>query len=219
VTTVLGILLGVLVVLVITAFTGYFVAQEFGFMAVDRSRLKARAAAGDASARRALTITKRTSFMLSGAQLGITITGLIVGYVAEPLIGDGIGELLGGAGVSAGAGVAVGTVFALLFATVVQMVFGELFPDNPARDMTLHRPGQHPPRTPRPPPIQQVAQADLRPIDIARMGVQTYDITHYQPILFCGDDFGQVEDVVGGFFAEVDDDQVQRLAREITTPA
>ena len=74
-TTVLGILLGVLVVLVITAFTGYFVAQEFGFMAVDRSRLKARAAAGDASARRALSITKRTSFMLSGAQLGITSPG------------------------------------------------------------------------------------------------------------------------------------------------
>jgi phenylalanine-4-hydroxylase len=67
--------------------------------------------------------------------------------------------------------------------------------------------------------IQQVARADLRPLDIARMGVQTYDITRYQPILFCGDGFGQVEDVVGGFFAEVDDDQVQRLVREITTPA
>ena len=50
-TTVLGILLGVLVVLVITALTGYFVAQEFGYMAVDRSRLQARAAAGDAGAR------------------------------------------------------------------------------------------------------------------------------------------------------------------------
>jgi phenylalanine-4-hydroxylase len=67
--------------------------------------------------------------------------------------------------------------------------------------------------------IQQVAQADLRPLNIARMGVQTYDITHYQPILFCGAGFGQVEDVVGGFFADVDDDQVQRLVREVTAPA
>ena len=67
--------------------------------------------------------------------------------------------------------------------------------------------------------IQQVAQADLRPLDIARMGVQTYDITHYQPILFCGDGFGQVEDVVGGFFAEVDDDHVQRLTRDVPAPA
>ena len=66
VTTVLSILLGVLVVVVITLFTGYFVAQEFGYMAVDRSRLRARASGGDRDARRALTITGRTSFMLSG---------------------------------------------------------------------------------------------------------------------------------------------------------
>ena len=46
--------LGALVVLAITALTGYFVAQEFGYMAVDRSRLRARANAGDAGARRAL---------------------------------------------------------------------------------------------------------------------------------------------------------------------
>jgi phenylalanine-4-hydroxylase len=61
--------------------------------------------------------------------------------------------------------------------------------------------------------IQQVAQADLQPLDIARMGVQDYDITHYQPVLFCAEGFSQVEDVVGGFFAEVDDDQVERLTR------
>ncbi len=67
--------------------------------------------------------------------------------------------------------------------------------------------------------IQQVAQADLRPLDIARMGVQTYDITHYQPILFCADGFGEVEDVVGAFFAQVDDDQVQRLMRQATASA
>ena len=40
--TLLEILLGVLVVVVVTAFTGYFVAQEFGYMAVDRSRLRGR---------------------------------------------------------------------------------------------------------------------------------------------------------------------------------
>jgi CBS domain containing-hemolysin-like protein len=121
---------GVLVVLGVTVLTGYFVAQEFGFMAVDRSRLRARAAVGDVAARRALEITSRTSFMLSGAQLGITMTGLVVGYVAEPMIGEGLAELSGVAGVPAGVGVAVGTTLALLLATVVQMVFGELFPKN-----------------------------------------------------------------------------------------
>ena len=129
-TTVLTILAGMVVVFALTVLTGYFVAQEFGYMAVDRARLKAKAATGDAGAERALGITRRTSFMLSGAQLGITVTGLLVGYVAEPLVGAGIGELLGGAGVPTAVGVAVGTVFALLFSTVVQRVFGELFPKN-----------------------------------------------------------------------------------------
>jgi CBS domain containing-hemolysin-like protein len=128
--TVLSIVLGVLVVIMITVFTGYFVAQEFAYMAVDRSRLKARSEAGDAAASRALSITRRTSFMLSGAQLGITVTGLLVGYVAEPLIGRGLGELLGGVGIPTAVGVAVGAVLAVLFSTVVQMVFGELFPKN-----------------------------------------------------------------------------------------
>ncbi|HTW18218.1 MAG TPA: hemolysin family protein [Nocardioides sp.] len=128
--TILSLLLGLLVVLAITAATGYFVAQEFAYMAVDRSRLKARAAAGDADAERALRVTRRTSFMLSGAQLGITVTGLLVGYVAEPLIGDSLGEMLGGVGVPTAVGVAIGTVLALAFSTIVQMLFGELFPKN-----------------------------------------------------------------------------------------
>ncbi|TQM37708.1 hemolysin family protein [Pseudonocardia cypriaca] len=124
--TILSILLGVLTVGALTVLTGYFVAQEFGYMAVDRSRLQARASAGDAGARRALGITRRTSFMLSGAQLGITVTGLLAGYVAEPMIGDGVAELLGDTGL----GVAVGALVALVVVTVVQMVFGELFPKN-----------------------------------------------------------------------------------------
>lgn len=129
-TDLLSLLLGVLVVLGITVVTGYFVAQEFAYMAVDRSTLAARAESGDAAATRALTVTRRTSFMLSGAQLGITVTGLLVGYVAEPLIGESIGGLLGGVDVPAGVGVGIGAVLALLFSTVVQMLFGELFPKN-----------------------------------------------------------------------------------------
>jgi CBS domain containing-hemolysin-like protein len=126
----LSLLGGIAVVLAITAATGWFVAQEFAFMAVDRSRLGARAAAGDAAAERALAITRRTSFLLSGAQLGITVTGLLVGYVAQPLIGSSLGRALGGVGVPPAVGVAVGTGLALGFSTVVQMVFGELVPKN-----------------------------------------------------------------------------------------
>jgi CBS domain containing-hemolysin-like protein len=125
-----GIALGVTVVVLITALTGYFVAQEFAYMAVDRSRLTASAESGDRAAGRALAITRRTSFMLSGAQLGITVTGLLVGYIAEPLIGQGLATLLAGANVPSGLGVAFGAAVSLLVCTVVQMLFGELFPKN-----------------------------------------------------------------------------------------
>ncbi|WP_283616158.1 hemolysin family protein, partial [Mycolicibacterium poriferae] len=130
VTAVLSILLGLLVVSAITALTGYFVAQEFAYMAVDRSRLKARAESGDAAAERALGVTRRTSFMLSGAQLGITVTGLLVGYAAEPLIGRGAETLMGGSGIPTAVAVAIGGVVAIAVSTVIQMLFGELFPKN-----------------------------------------------------------------------------------------
>jgi uncharacterized protein involved in cysteine biosynthesis len=70
--SILVLLLGIVVILAIIAANGYFVAQEFADMAVDRTRLAARAAEADAAVQRALAVTKRTSFMLSGAQLGIT---------------------------------------------------------------------------------------------------------------------------------------------------
>ncbi|MEO9331779.1 hemolysin family protein [Pseudomonas guguanensis] len=126
----LTLLFGSLVILAIIAANGYFVAQEFAYMAVDRTRLAVLAADGDASAKRALEVTKRSSFMLSGAQLGITVTGLMVGFVAEPLVGQSLGVLLGGVGIPSGVGVTVGTLLALVVATIIQMIFGELYPKN-----------------------------------------------------------------------------------------
>jgi CBS domain containing-hemolysin-like protein len=123
-------LLGIVVILVNIAGTAYFVAQEFAYMSVDRTRLAARAAEGDFSAARALSVTKRTSFMLSGAQLGITVTGLLVGFLAEPMVGQPLGVLLGGAGVPPEVGVTIGTLLALVAATVIAMIFGELYPKN-----------------------------------------------------------------------------------------
>ncbi|WP_322409743.1 hemolysin family protein [Microbacterium invictum] len=126
----LTLLLGIVVTLAIIVACGFFVAQEFAYMSVDRSRMTAKAEKGDAQARRVLSITKRTSFMLSGAQLGITVTGLLIGYVAEPLIGQSIGTLLGGVGLEPGVSVLIGTTGALLLATIVTMIFGELYPKN-----------------------------------------------------------------------------------------
>ncbi|EEI17736.1 hypothetical protein HMPREF0298_0424 [Corynebacterium lipophiloflavum DSM 44291] len=122
--------MGLLVIGVIIVANGYFVAQEFAYMSVDRTQLRARAEGGDAQAAKAMKITDRTSFMLSGAQLGITVTGLLVGFVAEPLVGEALGTLLGGVGISPAVAIGIGTVLALALSTIVQMIFGELFPKN-----------------------------------------------------------------------------------------
>ncbi len=121
---------GLLLVILVTAVTGYFVAQEFGYVAVDRGKLRTEAEQGDKSAERALQVTERLSFVLSGAQLGITVTALLVGYVAEPFLGEGFADLLGLTGLPEGATAAISIVLALLIATVVQMVLGELAPKN-----------------------------------------------------------------------------------------
>lgn len=122
--------LGLLLIIVLTAATGYFVAQEFGYIAADRGKLQRQADRGDAAAARALRVTGRLSFMLSGAQLGITVTALLVGYVAEPYLGDGLATLLGGAGVPESVRLPASILLALFVATVIQMVFGELAPKN-----------------------------------------------------------------------------------------
>ncbi|WP_067462537.1 hemolysin family protein [Actinomadura macra] len=122
--------LGLLAVLVLTAATGYFVAQEFAFVTADRPLLDQRAAEGDRASARAVRVMERLSFMLSGAQLGITVTALVVGFIAKPALADLIDPAVRAAGVPSGAsgGVAVALGFAL--ATIVQMVLGELFPKN-----------------------------------------------------------------------------------------
>lgn len=135
------IMVGLFAIVALTVATGYFVAQEFSFVAVDRGRLGAMADAGDAAAGRALRVTGRLSFMLSGAQLGITLTALLTGYVAEPYLGEGLARLLGSAGVPRAASLSIAVAVALLSATAIQMVLGELAPKNLAiaRAETLAR--------------------------------------------------------------------------------
>ncbi|MHC0432453.1 hemolysin family protein [Streptomyces sp. O3] len=122
--------LGLLAVLVLTAGTGYFVAQEFAYVAADRLALAREAEAGDRRAARALKVLERLSFMLSGAQLGITVTGLVVGFLAEPSVSGLLNPLLDGSGLSDGAVSVISVGVGFVVATVLQMVVGELAPKN-----------------------------------------------------------------------------------------
>ncbi|MEU9736394.1 hemolysin family protein [Streptomyces sp. NPDC048002] len=122
--------LGLLAVFVLTAGTGYFVAQEFAYVSADRLALAREAEAGDKRAARALKVLGRLSFMLSGAQLGITVTGLVVGFIAEPSVSALLRPVLSGIGIPDAAVSGISVVLAFAGATVVQMVLGELAPKN-----------------------------------------------------------------------------------------
>jgi len=121
---------GLAVVVLLTLATGYFVAQEFAYVSVDRNRLRQLADEGDAAAARALDITGRLSFTLSGAQFGITVTALLVGYAGEPLIGVALADLLGFTDLPYAARLTIAVALVLVFSTVLQMVAGELAPKN-----------------------------------------------------------------------------------------
>ena len=122
--------LGVLAVLVLTLGTALYVAAEFSLVAVERPQLETAAREGDPGAKRVLAAVRTLSFQLSGAQLGITLTTLVVGFIAEPSISVLLAPVLEAVGLPEAAAAPVSLVVALVFATVLQMVVGELIPKN-----------------------------------------------------------------------------------------
>ena len=119
-------LLGLVAVLVLIALNGIFVAGEFSLVAVDIERVEVMAEQGHRRARVVRKLLSRLSFHLGGAQLGITVTSLLLGFLAE----DTIGALLNFVpGVSLNPG-PTRAVIAIAIAAVLQMIFGELVPKN-----------------------------------------------------------------------------------------
>jgi CBS domain containing-hemolysin-like protein len=77
----------------------------------------------------ALSVHRRLSYHLSGAQLGLTVVSLLLGFVAEPTIAQAIEPALDGF-LSESTARGVSVAIALALATVLSMVLGELIPKN-----------------------------------------------------------------------------------------
>src|SRR3970282_3056758 len=106
-------------------------AGEFAIVAVDRSLVERKARDGERAARRILHSLRNLSFELSGAQLGITVTSLVLGAIAEPAVASLIEPvLLAIPFIPEETSLAVSVLFTLVLATGFQMVFGELVPKN-----------------------------------------------------------------------------------------
>ncbi|MEU9416927.1 hemolysin family protein [Streptomyces sp. NPDC048272] len=119
-----------LLALALTLACAVFVAAEFSLTTVERSELDRAAAAGERGAESALKAAKRLTFQLSGAQLGITVTSLVIGMLAEPAVSALLRGPLEAVGVPAGAVSSTATLLGVALSTVVLMVVGELVPKN-----------------------------------------------------------------------------------------
>ncbi|HET7303301.1 MAG TPA: hemolysin family protein [Segeticoccus sp.] len=118
----------VLAGVLLTAGTAVFVATEFSLVALDKPAVQRAIAEGDTRAAPVLTSLRSLSTQLSAAQVGITLTTLVLGYIVEPSVGRLLEVPLELAGLSPNAAAPVATALALVLATAFSMVLGELLP-------------------------------------------------------------------------------------------
>ena len=112
----------------LTVGTAVFVVAEFSLVALDRSTVQRAVDDGDTKAAPVLASLRRLSTQLSAAQVGITLTTLVLGYLATPSLGLLLRGPLRAIGVPEGGLEAVSSTAALVVATLFSMVFGELVP-------------------------------------------------------------------------------------------
>ncbi|MFB9312195.1 hemolysin family protein [Nocardioides plantarum] len=118
------------VALALIVLCGVFVAAEFALVTVDRGQVERAAADGDVAAGGVQTALRSLSTQLSGAQVGITVTNLGIGYLAEPAISELVRGPLEALGMPDGGVAPTSLVFGFTVSTVLTMLFGELVPKN-----------------------------------------------------------------------------------------
>ncbi len=128
----------VLAGVVLTGGTAVFVASEFSLVALDRSSVERSVAAGDTRSVGVLAALRQLSTQLSASQVGITLTTLLVGYLAEPSVAALLSGPIGRVGLPESAVDPLAVALALLIATGFSMVIGELVPKNLAIARPLH---------------------------------------------------------------------------------
>ncbi|MBV1944958.1 hemolysin family protein [Streptomyces sp. BV129] len=119
-----------LVAILLSLACGAFVAAEFSLTTVERGELERAAANGERGAAGALKAVRKLTFQLSGAQLGITVTNLVVGMLAEPSIAALLAGPFRAMGLSPAAASSAALVLGTALSTVFLMVVGELVPKN-----------------------------------------------------------------------------------------
>lgn len=123
--------------LLLTIGTGLFVASEFALVNLDRADLEARQARGESRLAMTIGALRHTSTHLSAAQLGITLTTLLTGYTMEPALSNLLRPTLVAWKFPEAAVAPIATVVAMVVATALSMILGELVPKNFALALPL----------------------------------------------------------------------------------
>lgn len=137
-------LTNILLVVVLVASNGFFVAAEFALVATRKSRVEAKAAEGDKKAERLLGMLNDLNAYISATQLGITLSSLGLGWIGEPAVAAllepllvYIGEITGATFLSGGAILhTISFAIAFSFITFLHIVFGELAPKTAALEIS-----------------------------------------------------------------------------------
>jgi CBS domain containing-hemolysin-like protein len=123
-------LLSLLAIVLLTVGNALFTAAEFSLTTLERSTVEANARDGDRRDRYVRRAHHTLSFQLSGAQLGISITTLITGFLTEPLVRELPHPAMDALGVPNQVADGVIAFLTLVVVTSLSMVFGELVPKN-----------------------------------------------------------------------------------------
>lgn len=122
---------------VLTIGTGLFVASEFSLINLERTELERRRDQGERGLTPSIRALKRSSTHLSSAQIGITVTTMLTGFLAEPSLAKLIEPRLGFLGLDESTLHGIALALSLVLATVFSFLIGELIPKNLAIALPL----------------------------------------------------------------------------------
>ena len=121
---------GILWLVVLLISNAFFVGSEFAVIAARRAQIEPLAEEGNKAAKITLKAMEKVSLMLATAQLGITVSSLLILVVAEPSIQRLMMPLFEQIGVDYQTGYTLSFLVALILVTYLHVVFGEMVPKN-----------------------------------------------------------------------------------------
>ena len=133
-------LTNLIIILVVFYFAAFFVAAEFAIVSVRKSALESALEAGEGNKRKlklALNMVSNMNEYLSTTQVGVTTTGIILGWLGADTLATLLTDLLGFMTLNKTSIVAISAVLGVVILTYLEVVITEIVPKNISIDMPM----------------------------------------------------------------------------------